>query len=99
MEKQIIIVEFDYDLEWDWGVEISQIRKDLDELEKLGATHIDIDSHTSYDNTYVTYKGYVEREETDEEVLKRYEQQKDAKYLVEKLEMAEYERLKLKYGS
>ena len=98
MQKQVIRVRVDYPLSWTFGVEIKQLREDLDTIEKLGATHVEISHGIDYDCSYVDVEAYVDRIETDEEFNVRVE--KENKMLNEKQrkELEEFERLKLKYG-
>jgi hypothetical protein len=68
MQKQVRRFKVDYSLDWEYGVEISKLRADLDAIEALGATHVEIESRTSYDCTYVNIEPISERLETDEEI-------------------------------
>ena len=43
--------KIDFDFEWEYGVEINKLRDDLDELEKLGATNINIKADIYYSCT------------------------------------------------
>tara|TARA_R110000782_G_scaffold132250_1_gene224193 strand:+ start:256 stop:555 length:300 start_codon:yes stop_codon:yes gene_type:complete len=97
MKKQVRRFEVKFDFKWEYGVEISKIREDLDALEKLGATHVDIDSDVSYDCAYISFDGYVDREETDEEYLKRTTEQLDREDRIKQRDLAELKRLKDKY--
>ena len=87
----------EYDFEWEWGVEISKIRADLDALEKLGATHIEVEGGESYDCPYVKIEGYVDRIETDEEYLQRTGEQEAREEEHKRRELDQLERLKKKY--
>ena len=71
MEKEIRDFKITYTLDWTYGVDISKLKQDLVELEKLGATHVEIDPYTEYDCAYVTICAISRREETDEEALER----------------------------
>jgi len=64
--KQIKEVLINYNINWYGNIEISRIRKDLDEVEKMGATHICISSSDGFD-----IDAYQIREETDNEANKR----------------------------
>ena len=79
-------------LNWEEITEISNIRKDLDDIEKLGATHIQIDSELS-----VRILPFMMRLETDEEYKKRTDIVKERNERITKNELALLERLKLKY--
>jgi len=74
MEKQIRNFKIDYQLNWTYGVEISKIRADLDAIEKLGATHVEINHGLSYDCSYVEIDAYAERLETDKEYKARIDE-------------------------
>jgi len=67
MEKIVRDFKIDYELDWTYGVEISKIRSDLDAIEKLGATHVEIEHGVSYDCSYVEIDAIAIRLETDEE--------------------------------
>ena len=97
MEKQTKQFNVDYDLRWEYGITISKLRQDLDELEKLGATHIDIDVSVSYDCANITIEAKCERLETDEEFEKRTNAIKQSEASVKQRELNELNRLKQKY--
>ena len=97
MEKQVRRFKVKFDFEWKYGVEISKLREDLDALEKLGATHVDIDAYVSYDCAYMSFGGYVDREETDEEYLDRTNKNKARENSVKGRELEQLKKLKEKY--
>jgi hypothetical protein len=99
MKKKIRRFQIKFDFDWEYGVEISKIRKDLDALEKLGATHVDIETDVRNDCAYMTFAGYVDREETEEEYLKRINLELERENLLKQRELAELKRLKDKYKS
>ena len=88
----------EFNLDWEYGVEIKKIREDLDTLEKLGATHIDLDSEESYGCSYITIEGFVNREETDEEYNIRINEKRETQERIKKRELEQFEKLKQKYG-
>ena len=96
--NEVFEFEIDYNLHWEFGCEIDQIRKDLDEIEKLGATHVMIDSDISYDMSYVTIIAVSEREETDEENKTRLKELQDRLDLQKKRDLETIEILKQKYN-
>lgn len=67
MEKIIIDSILNYCLNWEYGIEISKLKNDIEEIEKLGATHVNIDSAIIYDDSYVIIDPICRRLETDEE--------------------------------
>lgn len=83
---------------WCDEVEISKIRKDLDEVEKLGATHINITHGISYECSYIEMEAVNIRTETDEEFEQRVKEIKEKEELFKFRELQELERLKLKYN-
>lgn len=98
MEKEIRTFKVEYPLDWTYSVEISKIRQDLDALEKLGATHVEITCDISYDSAYTTIEAVSERMETDDEFAARIEEIERKRISIEKYELEQLERLKLKYG-
>ncbi len=98
MEKLKKQFKVDYSLEWTYGVEITKLREDLDALEKLGATHVNIDSYESYGCSYIEIEAKCERFETDQEFENRISEIKRREQVKKNRELAEFEKLKLKYG-
>lgn len=97
MEKKIRDFELDYYLSWTYGIEISRLREDLDALEKLGATSIDIESYSDYGSPSVSIKAIARRMETDKECLERTNKEADARKKAEEFELRQFNALKLKY--
>jgi hypothetical protein len=98
MEKQVRNFKIDYLLDWTYGVEISKIRADLDALEKLGATHVEIEHGISYDCSYVEIDAYANRLETDEECKARIDEMNKRQEEIKRRELEQLEKLKSKYG-
>jgi hypothetical protein len=98
MEKQEQDFKINYSLDWTYGIEISKLREDLDAVEKLGATHINIEHGVSYDCSYVEIDAIARRMETDEEFNERVRQINQRKEEQKRRELQELERLKSKYG-
>ena len=95
-EKKRIEVK---DLDWEYGMPINRIREDLAELEKLGVTHIYIDSYESYGDSYLDIKAISERLETDEEFNDRINKQKKREADIIRREKEQLRILQLKYKS
>jgi len=89
-------VPFNFD--WTYGVAIDQLRKDLDELEKLGVTEIDISADENHGCASATIKAFVERQETDDEFEKRVNEEKQRQEQIKISELQQLERLKAKYN-
>ena len=69
--KRNIITVIDPYLEIHGGITIQALRKKLDQVELLGATHIEIDANEEYGSVCIYSKATMVREETDEEFEKR----------------------------
>ncbi|MCK9416002.1 hypothetical protein M0Q97_05015 [Candidatus Dojkabacteria bacterium] len=98
MKKEVRQFKVNYLLEWGYGVEISQIRKDLDELEKLGATHVEIEASVYYDSATLEINAISERIETDEEFEQRKKEIEFRQEQIRQNELKQLEQLKSKYG-
>jgi len=98
MEKEVRRFKVDYSLDWEYGVEISKLRDDLDAIEALGATHVEIESGISYDSAYVTIEAISEHLETDEEFKLRVEETEKRQSEIKRRELEQLEKLKSKYG-
>ena len=70
-KKQIRDFPVPFNFNWEYGVSIKQIREDLDELEKLGVTRIDIQTYEKYGDSYINIEAFSNREETDLEQQER----------------------------
>ena len=99
MEKIVRNFKIDYTLDWTYGVEISKIRADLDAIEKLGATHVEIEHGVSYDCSYVEIDAIATRLETDEECMQRINEMNARQEELKRRELAQLESLKRKYNS
>lgn len=95
LEKRI---EIDFHFDWTYGVEIKKIKEDLDKLESLGATDIDIEVEENYGSHTVSISAFCIRLETDEEAKTRIKEEKNRKELIKNKELELLAQLKLKYG-
>lgn len=98
MKKKVIDIEVAVLFDWLSNTEISKIKKDLDALEKLGATHIEFEPLTEYGISYLTVKAISRREETDEEFAQRIKATQEREEKLRRIELEQLERLKAKYG-
>ena len=98
MDKKVRQFKIDYNLDWEYGVEIKKLREDLEALEELGATRVDIDSSVSYDCAYITIQAFAERMETDEEYQARIDQEQRRKDEIKTRELDQLQVLLEKYG-
>ena len=94
-EKRRFTIPFEFD--WEYGISIKDIKKDLEALEKLGATHIDIEADISYDCAYMSIDASCLRMETKEEFTQRKNRQEARILELRKRELEKLEELKLKY--
>ena len=98
MEKIVRNFKIDYYLDWTYGIDISKLRADLDAVEKLGATHIEIEHRASYDSSYIEIDAIANRIETDEECSTRLAEMKHRQDEQTRREREQFEKLKSKYG-
>jgi hypothetical protein len=98
MEKQVRRFKVDFDFNWTYGVEIKKLREDLDTLEKLGVTEIEIEAEENYGGASVTVEAFINRIETDEECKARIDKENQRQEDIKRRELAELEKLKSKYG-
>jgi len=98
MKNQKRDFEINYPFDWQYGVDLQQMKKDLEALEKLGATRIDIDASSYYDSLSVEIKAICTRLETDAECEARIKEEKLRKMENERRELEYFEKLKAKYG-
>ena len=90
-------VEVSFNFDWTYGVDIKQIREDLDALEKLGVTRIEIEPDSNYGSCCVSIQAFTDRTETDEEYNKRISEETQRKKNIKDSELEELARLKAKY--
>jgi len=98
MEREVRQFKVDYDLDWLYEVKISKLREDLDAIEKLGATHVIIESGASYDCPYTTIEAVSEHLETDEEFSIRVKEIEQIQSEIKRKELEQFSQLKMKYG-
>lgn len=96
-KKRFIQEEVKYVLDWEDSVSVEQVRKDLDSIEKLGATHIIINPNSAHGYATVEFIVVSERMETDEEFSERLKADEYLKTQFEKRERELLEQLKKKY--
>ena len=97
--KKVRKFKVDYIFDWTYGVTIEELRKDLDELEKLGVEEIYIQAEEDYgSSSFVSIEAFIKREETDEEFQKRVNEETRKLEEIKQRELQQLEQLKLKYG-
>lgn len=94
MGKIKIEVTVDCVFDWSYDTEISQIRKDLDAFEELGATHIEI---YSADYSRLSMNSKYTRLETDEEFTTRINKYKSQEKIQRAKDLEQLRKLKEKY--
>ena len=98
MEKQVRRFKVDFDFNWTYGVEIKKLKEDLDTLEKLGVTEIEIEAKENWGSASVTIEAYTNRLETDDECKARTDNENKRQEDIKRRELAELQELKSKYG-
>ena len=98
MQKEVRRFKVHFNFDWAYGVKIKKLREDLDELEKLGVTEIEIEAEENYGNTSVTIEAFINRVETDEEFKVRVNEFNRREEEVKRRELQQLEQLKSKYG-
>lgn len=98
MKKQEIDFKIPYEFDWLYGVEISELKSDIEKLEKLGATHVEIEHGVYYDSSFITINAICRRIETDEEFKQRKKEIEEIKEKNRQIELNQFEILKRKYG-
>lgn len=101
MNKLIKNIDILYNIDWEYMISISQLKADIEKLEELGATHVDIKA-VDHNYTYVTFIPICQRVETDEEYKQRKKNESARKRQNKKEEVDKeielYNKLKEKYG-
>ncbi len=98
MKKEVRRFNTDYSLGWGGRVEISKLKEDLNKLEKLGATHVEIQPYEEYGVPDVKIEAYCVRIETDEEFEKRKKEVEEKEEWVRQKDLKKLAELKAKYG-
>ena len=99
MEKIEITAKVNYYFDWSYKTRISKIREDLDALEKLGATYINIDPVSAYGEAHVEMTSFCQRFETDQEYEDRLELKEKLSESNKQKELDTLARLKAKYDN
>ena len=97
MEKEVRRFTVAHELDWGYGVKISTLREDLDAIEKLGATHVEISASVSYDTAELYIIAEAERIETDGEFNARVEELTKRQERIRQDELTQLAVLKVKY--
>ena len=97
MEKQIRDFKVEYELDWEYGVSIEQIEKDIKELKKIGVTKLDIEAGVNHDCPYLTIEPMQNRIETDDEYKKRVGEIQYRNEETKRRDLEQLARLKEKY--
>jgi hypothetical protein len=97
MEKQVRNFNVEHYVDWTYGVSIKKIKKDIEDLEKLGVTSLNIELYEEYGNHEVKIEFISRREETDKEQQERLNKLKNIKRRQEKWELEQLKKLQEKY--
>ena len=96
--KKTILEIIDYPFDWEFGTKIEDVKDDIEKMEDLGATHIEIEMFEKWGDTYIKFIAYKRRFETDEEEQKRELNELMLKEAKEKEEFELYKKLHQKFG-
>ena len=96
-KKQIRNFTVPFNFNWSYGVSIDQIREDLDKLEKLGVTEIDIETYDDYGDASIIISAISKREETDLEQQERINHLKRFNERNKQRELEQLKKLQEKY--
>lgn len=99
MEKIKKDIKLNYPLDWTYGVSIEKLKKDIEEIENLGATHVNIEHGISYDCSYVEIDVICRRIETDEEFEQRKKEVEARQEQYRQQELKQLIELKAKYDN
>ena len=97
MEKLEQDFEINYSLDWAYDVSIEQLKKDIEELEKLGATHVNIEPFIFHDCPSIEINVICRRIETDEEFEQRKKEVEARQEQHRQRELKQLAELKAKY--
>lgn len=97
MEKIVRNFTVEKELNWDYGIKIEKLRAELDRLEALGATDIEIEATEIYGSAYVEITAYANRLETDEECKERLSKEQARKDDIARRELEQLRKLQEKY--
>lgn len=91
--KKEISEKINYQLNWAWGVELSEMETDIENIKLLGANYVEIKS----EHDSISVVAFNRRLETDKECKTRIAKESKQKADKEYKERLEYERLKAKF--
>ena len=98
MKKIEIEIEVPYSIEWNCYTPLNSLKHDIEQLEKLGVTHVSIEHGVDYyNNSSITMKALIIRMETDEELKKRKKNKERYDEELKQNDLMLYERIKSKY--
>jgi len=92
--KETIYFNFD----WIYGVSIKKMKDDLDALEKLGVTEINIEPVDNYGSCSVNIEAFKERDETNKERKERLKAEKERNERIKNYELQQLDMLQKKYN-
>ena len=97
MKKIVRNFTVEKNLHWDYGIKIEKLRAELDRLEVLGATDIEIEPIERYGSAYVEITAYAKRVETDEECKERKEKEQARKDDIARRKLEQLRKLQEKH--
>lgn len=97
MEKQTRSIQVPFKFDWTYGIELKKLKEDIETLEKLGATSIMIETEDNYGGPYIKIEAHTTRLETDEELQRRIDLEKEEMEYNKKRDLELLAKLKSKY--
>ena len=98
MEKTEVREDIGFNLNWTGEAKIAEMKQDLEALERIGATHIEIEAYDNYGSPSLSIKVCKYRMETEKEFLSRKLRFLEKKERTKQMELEQLEKLKAKYG-
>ena len=83
---------------WEYEVPLSLIKEDIEELEKLGVTHLNIEIETHYEDSEIVITPLKQREETELEMKARIEKEQNEVSVEKQRAIEQIEALKQKFN-
>ena len=98
MEKTEVREDIGFNLNWTGEAKIAEMKQDLEALERIGATHIEIEAYDNYGSPSLSIQVFKYRMETDDEFAERALIIQRTKERTKQMELGQLEKLKAKYG-
>jgi hypothetical protein len=98
MEKEKKYVKVPYIFDWDYRIKLTELKKDIEDLENLGVTDIEIECVNGPFDSYIEITALCERLETDEEFNFRQKLEEANAKIIRDNELRQLQYLQEKYN-